>query len=117
MQEVRSIKRKLVKLDNIMQRNLFMSIVLITLAVVYLFNIYWEPLIFMVYSSYVILNKNKAITLGEMLGLSLVIFLLAYAMVARMFGRGPGMFVGAFVLIVAIVISEVLYLAKGGKKK
>jgi uncharacterized membrane protein len=108
-----------------MQRNLFISVVLTTIVIVYLFNIYWEPLIFMVYSSYIILNKDKSIKLGEMLGFSLVLVLLTYAMFARLYGRGPGMLVGAIVFIIAFILCEVLsnsYMQnkknrKGGNKK
>jgi hypothetical protein len=112
-----NINRKLVKLDHLKQRNLMMVIVVSTFAIVYLFNIYWEPLAFLLYSSYVVLNKNKAITLAEALGLSIVVFLLGYAMIARLYGRGPGLFIGIFVLIIAVVISELAFKVKGGKKK
>jgi hypothetical protein len=51
-----------------------------------LFNLYFAPLIFLSYTSYIILNKNKHLTRYELLGLFVFVLpFLIYCSVARLF--------------------------------
>jgi len=103
-----------IKLDRVMQRNLLMATFCFTILVVFLFNLYWSPILFLVYSTYIIMNRDKKITRFEAVGFVFVFSFLIYCIVARMYGMGPGMFVGIIILVLALFISCIK--VKGGKK-
>jgi len=97
---------KTIKLNRNQQRDLLMVTVLFSIAIMGLINIFWEPMIFMIVVSYAILNKDRRITKNEMLMIAAVKVWLFYAIIARLFGMGPGMFI-AFFLVVIVIFSYV----------
>lgn len=103
-----------IKLNKEMQRTLLMATFCFTILVVFLFNLYWAPILFLVYSTYIIVNRDKKITRTEAIGFVLVFSFLVYCIIARMYGMGPGMFIGVIVLLIALFVSSIR--VKGGKK-
>jgi hypothetical protein len=94
-----------IKLTKDMQMNLMMVNIGIMLATIYLFNLFWEPLFFMLTMSYLIMNKGRQLTRNELLIGGIAKLLLLYACVARLFGRGPGI----TVIVIPALVLLVLY--------
>lgn len=94
-----------IKLTKDSQRNLLMVNLGIMLATIFLFNLFWEPLFFMLVMSYLIMNEGRSLTKNEILVASIAKLLLLYACVARLFGRGPGM----TVIVIPAMVLLVLY--------
>lgn len=104
------------KLNREMQKNFLIIIVAVTFSIVFLFNLFWAPMVFMIYGFYIVLNSDRKITKAEMLGLVIIKVFLFYCIVARMYGQGPGIFLGLIVLGVALAVTKVTIFRKGGKK-
>jgi len=96
-----------VKLSREMQMYLMMDTIVVSLLIVFLFNIFWAPVLFMVVTSYFIMNKDRALTKNELLIIFVIVFFLIYCMVARLFGRGPGILI-VFIPLLVLVLSYVL---------
>lgn len=100
-------------MDKRTQRNLLLLTVICSMLVVWLFNLFWEPLIFMGYTSYIVMNKGRSLSLKERIGFVLVLCFMIYSMTARLYGRGPGLFVITPVMIISLIVVWKLF---GGKK-
>ena len=89
------------------ERNLLMAVVITTFTVMALFNLYFSPLVFLIASSYIILNKNQRLTKNELLiEFGIVIPYLIYCIISRMAGRGAG----AFTALILVFFSLMAYL-------
>jgi len=96
---------KSIKLNLRQQRDLLILTVLSSITVMALFNLFWSPVIFMVCTSYIILNKGKQLSKYELLGWSAFVFpFLLYCMISRLFSIGPGLFVIAFYEFAVILV-------------
>jgi len=104
---------KYMKLNQSMQRNLLILTVIITLLVIWLFNLFWEPMIFLLVISYILLNKNQAFTKNEYLAAAFVKLLLLYSCTARLFGMSAGV----FIIFIPVLIVIVLYVLVWRKSK
>lgn len=104
---------KTIKLDRTQQRDLLILIVVSHLAMMFLLNLFWEPLIFMVFMSYIVINKNNALTKNELLAACLVVCFLVYSITARLFGMGPGL----MVVVPILFVVSLLYLSIWRKKR
>ena len=93
------------KLTPTRQRNLFIALVFYNFLIIYLFNIFWEPIIFLLVGGYFILN-DRVLTRKEMVIIMFVKLLVFYACLARIFGIDTALFI---VSIPAIVIA-IIYL-------
>ncbi len=100
------MRKEHITLNKKQQRDLLILTVIATLTVVGLFNLFWAPVVFLLFTSYIILNKDHALTRYELLGLMLVHWFLVYSIIARMFGRGPGL----MVVIPLVIVSVLLYI-------
>ena len=101
------------KLTKYHQRNLLAATFIITLIVMGLFNLFWEPMIFLLYTSWVVLNKGASLTRNEMIGLAVVKSVMFYSCIARLFGRGPAL----FLMIPFMIISFCIYFYIIGRMK
>jgi len=100
---------KYMKLNRPMQRNLLILTVITTVLVIGLFNLFWEPMLFLIVMSYIIMNKNQAITKNEWLLAVLVKLLLFYSCIARLFGMGAGVFTIFIPLLIVIIIYLIVW--------
>ena len=96
-----------IKLDMTKQRDLTILIIVSSLVIIWLFNLFWEPIAFMLFMCYLVLNKNKALTKNELLIAGIVTIVLLYSCIARLFGCGPGLFV---ILVPSIVLFFIYFL-------
>lgn len=92
------------KINKYAQRNLLIATFVVTFLVIGLFNLFWEPMIFLVYTSWIVLNKGDRLTRNELLGLGLVKGFMFYSCVARLFGRGPALFMVVPLLLLSFAI-------------
>jgi len=97
---------KKIKLNMEKQRNILIVTLVTVFAIIFLFNLFWAPMIFLVYMSYITLNKNKSLTRHEFIGAGAVGGFLFYCVIARMYGMGPGI----LLLILWAIMFSVLYL-------
>jgi len=90
-----------ITVDRYVKRNVLMVNTVITFMVIYLFNLFWEPLFFLMVTGYVTLNHERIVKRHELFISGIAVLWLLYACIARLFGRGPGLtliFVPAAVL-------------------
>jgi len=91
---VKTTTKTTITLNKTQQRDLTILTILFSLYVIGLWNLYWEPIVFMTYTTYIILNKNRGLTKTELLGFyGFAVPFLIYGMTARMYGTGPGVFI------------------------
>ena len=107
---------KEIKLNKDMQRNLLILTFTFTILIIFLFNLYWAPMVFLIYTTYIILNRDKKISRKEIYGLILVKIFLFYCIIARMYGMGPGLLASLIVLAIALAVTKTSIIVKGGKK-
>ncbi len=93
---------KTIKLNKDMQRNMMIALFCYSFLIVFLFNLFWEPMILLILGSYVIMNDKK-LTANEMLAVSLAKMLVIYSCIARVFGIGSGIFI-VFIPVTVIVL-------------
>ena len=108
---------KLIKLNKEIQRNMLITVFITTVAAIYLFNLFWEPMLFMLAACYVILNRDKAITSKELILMGGVKTFLFYSCLARMFGMAPALFITIFMVILLIVIYKIIFGGSRNVKK
>lgn len=96
---------KNIALTRTMQRDLIVITLLATLLIIWLFNLFWAPLVFFAFTSYIILNKGKSLTKNERLGLCSVSVFLLYSVLARLFGMRPAL----LLIFVPVLIILLLY--------
>jgi len=103
-----------IKVNKMFQRNVLICTIVVSLAIIYLFNLFWEPVLFVIYITYIVLNKGRSITLKERIGLVCVVGLLSYSMIARLFGMGPSLFIIVPIMIISLIV---VWKAFGDDKK
>lgn len=99
------MKKAYIKLTRTQQRDLLILDVIFSLTVIFLINIYWEPIIFMVFTAYIILNKDHALTALELFALfGIVTPLLSYSVLARFLSMAGGLMITVpWVFIVTLI--------------
>lgn len=108
---------KLVRLNKEIQRNMLITVFVVTVATMFLFDLFWEPMLFMLVACYVILNRDNAITNKELLMMGGVKTFLFYSCLARMFGMAPALFITIFFTLLVIVIYKILFGGSRNVKK
>ena len=98
-----------IKLNKQQQRDLLILDIVFSLVIIYLFNIYWAPLVFMISFAYIILNKDHALSPLELLALfGVVIPFLMHCILARYIGMGGSLiFIIPWVIVVLFAYSFV----------
>lgn len=94
---------KTIKLNKNLQRDMMIALFFSVFTIIFLFNLFWSPIILLIVGSYAIMNDKK-LTANEMLAVSLAVMLVIYCCIARVFGIGSGMFIISIPLtIIALV--------------
>ena len=97
------------KVNKQQQCNLLIATFVITFLVVGLFNLFWAPLIFLVYTSWIILNKDGRLSKNELLGLIIVKTFLFYSCLARLFSQGPALFLAVPIVFISLLAYVVIW--------
>ena len=98
--------RNQIKLDTQTQFALVIFIILLSLAIIYLFDILLAPLVFLLYGVWIVMNPGKSLTGKEMSGLFVIVLpFLMYSMSARI----AGMIFGIILVIIYEIFFTLLY--------
>lgn len=103
-----------VSIDMKQQRDLVMLDILACLLIIFVLKIYWEPLIFMVVTVYIIINKDNALTANELYAsLGIVTPILIHSVVSRFYT----IYCGLLIAIPWFIIVTLIYVFRWKKKK